>query len=295
MRGKKTAKKADTRSRQIDVLDSWYVQGAPDAPVAWYGGKMYYARWIIERFANHRVYVEPFGGAANVLLRKAKSQVEIYNDLDSRIVNFFRVLRDPAKFEEFQRKCALTPYAREEFVHLIGLPEPVDDVERAWWFFVRCRQALGGLGMSKLTPKSWSASIRTRRNLPEGVSKYLSAIDGLEEIVTRFREIMVECRPAIETFDKYDSGETLFYVDPPYLPETRHAGLAATYGVEMTRADHEEMLRVIKNAKGKVLLSGYDSSLYSKALKSWNRAEQVGKSHLTNSGQTRVEVLWMNY
>jgi DNA adenine methylase len=295
MRGKKAAIKPDKRSRSVDAPESWYATGAPDAPVAWYGGKMYYARWIIERFASHRVYVEPFGGAANVLLRKVKSQVEVYNDLDSRIVNFFRILRDQDKFAEFQRMCALTPYAREEFVRLIDVAEPQDDIERAWWFFVRCRQALGGLGMSKLTPNSWSASIRTRRNLPEGVSKYLSAIEGLENIVTRFREVMVECRPAIEMFRKYDSAETLFYVDPPYLPETRHAGLAATYGVEMKREDHQNLLDAIKSLKGKVLLSGYDSDLYSKALKSWNRAELVGKSHLTNSGQTRVEVLWMNY
>lgn len=295
MKGKKQALKPEGRSLLMDSYESWYATGSPDAPVAWYGGKMYYARWIIDRFPSHRVYVEPFGGAANVLLRKIKSQVEIYNDLDSRIVNFFRILRDPVKFAEFQRMCVLTPYAREEFVGLIDIPEPIDDLQRAWWFFVRCRQALGGLGMSKLTPKSWSASIRTRRNLPEGVSKYLSAIDGLEEIASRFREVMVECRPALETFGKYDRQETLFYVDPPYLPETRHAGLAATYGFEMTRKDHEDLLDVIKTLKGKVLLSGYDSALYSKALKSWNRAEQVGKSHLTNSGQTRVEVLWMNY
>jgi DNA adenine methylase len=295
MRGKIAPKKPDVRSRQIDVRESWYAEGAPDAPVAWYGGKMYYARWIIERFADHRVYVEPFGGAANVLLRKIKSQVEIYNDLDSRIVNFFRVLRDPVKYEEFQRQCVLTPYSREEFVKLIGEPEPAGEVDRAWWFFIRCRQALGGLGMTKLTPNSWSASIRTRRNLPEGVSKYLSAIDGLDNIVTRFREVMIECKPAVEVLTKFDSPETLFYVDPPYLPETRHAGLAATYKSEMTRKDHEDLLKVIRKIKGKVLLSGYDSPMYSKALKSWNRAEHVGKSHLTNSGQTRVEVLWMNY
>jgi DNA adenine methylase len=71
---------------------------------------------------DHRVYIEPFGGAANVLLRKRKSEVEVYNDLDSRIVNFFRVLRDEAKFAEFQRMCSLTPYAREEFVELIRIP-----------------------------------------------------------------------------------------------------------------------------------------------------------------------------
>lgn len=274
---------------------SWFVKGSPDAPVAWYGGKRYYAKWIIERFADHRVFVEPFGGAANILLRKRKSEVEVYNDLDSRIVNFFRVLRDEKKFAEFQRLCSLTPYSREEFTDLTKLPEPEDQIEQAWWFFVRCRQALGGLGMSKLTPNSWSASARTRRNLPEGVSKYLSSIDGLEGVVSRFKEVMVECRPAMEVLKRYDSPETLFYVDPPYMPETRHGGKAATYGVEMTVDDHQTMLSLLIRLKGKVILSGYESDLYSSVLKSWRRDETIGKSHLTNSGQERVEVLWMNY
>jgi DNA adenine methylase len=149
--------------------------------------------------------------------------------------------------------------------------------------------------MSKLTPKSWSSSTRTRRNLPEGVSKYLSSIEGLDRIVERFKEVMVECLPAIEILKKYDSAEALFYVDPPYVPETRFDGKAKTYGVEMTYEDHEKLLDVILSMKSRVILSGYDSELYASVLKAWRRAEIKGKSHLTNSGQERVEVLWMNY
>lgn len=275
--------------------DSWWAKGAPSAPIAWYGGKKYYAKWIIEHFCDHRVFVEPFGGAANILLRKRKSEVEIYNDLDSRITNFFNVVRDRDKCLELVRIASLTPYSRELFAELADRPEPEEEIEKAWWFFVRCRQAIGGLGMSELTPKSWSASTRTRRDMPEGVSKYLSSIDGLETVSQRLREVMFESMPAIDVIKKYDSDETLIYLDPPYLPETRHGGKASTYGVEMSYEDHLELLDLVKACKSKIVLSGYLSDLYAAELKDWKVDTVEGKSHMSNSGQPRVEVLWLNF
>ena len=89
------------------------------SPIAWYGGKAYYAEWLIDRFPEHRVYVEPFGGAANVLLRKPRSEVEVYNDVDDRVVNLFRVIRDSEQFERLRLLLDLTPYARGEFADLL--------------------------------------------------------------------------------------------------------------------------------------------------------------------------------
>lgn len=271
------------------------VKGAPAAPFAWYGGKAYYADWIIQHFPAHRRFVEPFGGAANVLLRKEPSPEEVYNDFDHRLVNFFKVLRNRKQFDELVRLSCLTPYSRAEFAELATLPEPKKPVEAAWWFFVRCRQARGGLGMSKIGPNHWAATKRPRRQMPEGVSKFLSAIDGLEDIAKRFAEVQVECRPAVELIRFYDDPETLFYCDPPYVPATRFGSQAATYGKEMSLECHEELLAALLKAKGKVILSGYDSELYGTRLKKWRRATKTVKAHLTNSGQKRLEVLWMNY
>ena len=159
----------------------WFNSKGPDAPIAWYGGKHYLARWIIEQMPEHRVYVEPFGGMAGVLLKKEPSEVEIFNDLDGRVVNFFRVIRDRELFEEFKLRAELTPYSREEFQILCDTSEPTERVQRAWWFFARCRQARGGTGMGRLTPNAWATSTRTRRQMPEPISKYLSALDGLED------------------------------------------------------------------------------------------------------------------
>lgn len=279
----------------ISVPSDFYNGAGPSAPFGWFGGKAYYAEWILSHFADHDVYVEPFGGAANVLLRKRPSNAEIFNDLDHRLVNFFRVLRNRVQFDELVRLASLTPYSREEFATLAEAPEPDDPVEKAWWFFVRCRQAMGGSGMTRLLPCFWAMSVRSRRGMAEPVSKYLSAIEGLGDVANRFATVAVECLDAVELIEKYDGAQTLFYCDPPYVPETRHPQKATRYGVEMTLADHEKLVRALLACRGKVILSGYRSELYDSLLADWRRVETTVKSQMSNSGQDRVEVLWMNW
>jgi len=105
---------------------------APTRPVLRYhGGKWRLASWIISHFPPHRVYVEPFGGAASVLLRKPRSYAEVYNDMDGEIVNVFRVLRDPARARELERVLRLTPFAREEFeLSYIRDEDPIEQARR---------------------------------------------------------------------------------------------------------------------------------------------------------------------
>jgi DNA adenine methylase len=276
------------------AASSWHNPKGPDAPIAWYGGKYYLAKWIIEQMPPHRVYVEPFGGMANVLLKKQPSEVEIYNDLDGRVVNFFRVLRDPNKLQELKRQAELTPYRREEFAALCHTPEPADDIGRAYWFFVRCRQARGGIGMSAITKNAWASSTRTRRQMPEPVSKYLAALDGLDAVASRFRQVLIEHRPAIELIRKYDQPDALIYCDPPYPGSTRHAGKAATYGVEMSDADHHRLLTLLRQCRGRVMISSYESPLYNALLHDWVRVEKSTHVQFSNSGGDRQEILWQN-
>lgn len=265
------------------------------APFAWYGGKANHAKWILPHFPEHRVFIEPFGGAANMLLQKEPSEVEIYNDLDSRVVNFFNVIRDNQQYEELVKLLALTPYSRELFTSLVTGPEPEGPIKRAWRFFVLCRQARGGIGMSQLTPSAWVVSTRTRRKMAEPVSKYLSTIDDLDKVVKRLQTVIIENKPAVELIKKHDADDVFFYCDPPYLQSTRHGKKAKMYQHEMTDSDHVELLESLKGCRAKVMLSGYDSELYTEHLAAWRREEQEVKAQMANSGGKRVEVLWMNW
>ena len=263
------------------------------APFPIYGGKHYYADRIISENPEHRVYVEPFAGAANVLLRKPHAEVEILNDLDGEIVNFFRVLRDEASFDRLCRTLDLTPHAREVFEQAVDEPASDDPVERAHRFFVVARQARGGLGTGNVTKSSFSVSTRKRNAMAENVSKWLTAVVGLDDVAARLKTVEIEHLPAIELIRKYDAEDVLFYCDPPYLPETRNGGKADTYRHEMGVEDHVELLGVLRACQGQVVLSGYPSALYDERLVGWRKVCMKARSHVSNSGETRVEVLWI--
>jgi len=266
------------------------------APFAWYGGKQKMASWLIERFPKHVRYVEPFGGAGHVLFTKPPSPVEILNDLDHRLWNFFKVAQHPELLGDLMRALESTPYARHELSQVLAAPQTGDTVELARRFFVLMNQAFSGCGMShKVTPRSWSTRRRVRNGMHEGVSKWLSAIAVLRPLHERLKRVALECLPAIEVIEKYDGGDTFYYIDPTYLAETRYRRNADTYAFEMTRADHEALLDLISGVKGKVMISGYESKLYSAYMGGWRREEYVTTSHVANSGLRRVEVVWMNY
>jgi DNA adenine methylase len=270
--------------------------GYPDIrpPVKWHGGKFYLCDWIIEQFPKHDTYVEPFGGAATVLLNKEPSQVEVYNDLDERITRLFRIIRDHG--DEFRRRLTLSPYSEAEFDYCNEELEgdaPVDEIELARRDYVRWRLSIGGRGIS------FSLTLhRVRRGMADVVSGYLSAIDeGLPEIMQRLRSVQILKRPAIDVIRKWDSPDTLVYCDPPYVHETRDKQSRDLYGVELTEDDHRKLAATLKACKSKVILSGYPSPLYQELYNGWRTMSKEIANHASSEGTKNVmkEMLWMNW
>lgn len=149
--------------------------------------------------------------------------------------------------------------------------------------------------MSALTKNAWATSTRTRRQMPEPVSKYLAAIDGLDAVAARFRQVMVEHLPALDVIAKYDGPDVLIYCDPPYPGSTRSGGKAATYGIEMDDQEHHKLLTALRKCRGRVLLSSYESVLYKTILHDWHCLEKETHVQFSNSGGNRRELLWKNW
>jgi len=257
---------------------------APFRPaLRWHGGKWLLAPWIISHFPKHQVYVEPFGGAMSVLIRKPVSYAEIYNDLDKTVVNFFRVLRSD-RDDELVQALRLTPFAREEFVGAYG--ECEDPVEQARRLVIRSFMGFGSNGHNRAT----GFRANSNRSGTTPAHDWVNYPDSLVLLIERLRGVTVENRDAKAVMTQHDAATTLHYVDPPYLFETR-ADLSKDYAVELSDDEHAELLTFLRSLTGMVVLSGYPSGLYDELLHDWHRVERKA---LADGASPRTEVLWIN-
>lgn len=260
----------------------------PTRPILRYhGGKWRIAPWVISHFPAHKVYVEPYGGAGSILLQKTPSIEEVYNDIDSDVVNVFRVARDPAKAMRLQELLELTPYARQELEEAYA-QNPCDEIEQARRTIVRAFMGQGSGGATDVTMNGWR-SRRKEGNWP--VKDWRGYPQELQFFFNRLRFVTIECREALDLLQRYDAPDTLFYVDPPYLANTRANQGQNVYRYEMTDEDHVRLAERLHSLSGMVVLSGYDSPLYRDLFKGW--AMSCKPTHATNLAK-RVECLWIS-
>lgn len=264
----------------------------PTRPVLRYhGGKWRLAPHIIPHFPEHRIYVEPFGGAASVLMRKPRSFAEVYNDLDGDVVNVFRVLRNASLAERLAWQLEMTPWSRAEFADSY---EPTEDaVERARRTIVRCFM---GHGTTSRRKNKTGFRGKAYRQNQTGAMDWVGWPEQIPAYVERLRGVTIECRPAVEVIAQQDEPDTLFYVDPPYVQETRTSITCPSrtdraYAHDMETGDHAALAEVLRNVKGMVVVSGYHHESYEALYAGWRRVELRAWA---DGGHARTEVLWIN-
>lgn len=276
---------------------------SPTRPVLrYFGGKWRLAPWIISHFPEHRVYVEPFGGAASVLMQKPRTYAEIYNDLDSEVVNVFRILRDPGKAAELVKLIRLTPFARDEFESAYTpSTDPIEQARRTILkafaghgsdsihrgkasdngMFTRICQWKAGTGFRSTSHQSGTTPADDWMRWAEQINRFCERLQG----------VVIENRPALKVIQQYDKEDALIYVDPPYLLESRRRKDHG-YRHEMTEEDHRDLAEVLHSVKGMVIVSGYQSQLYEELYPVWRK---IKKHAVTmGKGDRATEVLWIS-
>lgn len=246
----------------------------------YFGGKWALAEWIVSFFPSHRIYCEPFGGGASVLLQKPRAYSEVYNDLDGEVVNVFRVMQ--SDFEKLKHALLHTPFSREEY-DLAWMPSE-NALERARRTIVRSH-----MGMGDATTAAKKTGFRARSEL-SGTSKsdnWVSYVDKVDQFHSRLRGVVIENRDAKEVMAQQDGANTLHFVDPPYLADTRQT--AVNYRHEMSDTEHEQLCDFLKTLKGMVILCGYANPTYSRL--EWETRERRA---LADGGNERTETLWLN-
>jgi DNA adenine methylase len=261
-------------------------------PFGWYGGKFSHLAWLLPLLPACHHYVEPFAGSAAVLLNRPPAPVETYNDLDGEVCTFFRVLRDHK--DTLVEKVALTPFSREEFAQACVLDPALSEIERARRFYVRARQARTGLAQAATVGRWANCKNTSRGGMAGAVSRFLGGVDQLPQIAERLIRVQVENRPALNVIQLYDSPDTLFYVDPPYVHRTRTD--KSTYAFEMSDTEHRDLATVLNECVGRVAVSGYDCSLMADLYPAPKWHKHIGPAKTNHSSKgLRVEVLWTNY
>lgn len=259
----------------------------------WMGGKFNLSPKLIPLFPPHQVYCEVFGGMANCLFQKPPSKIEIVNDINSDITNLFRVLRND--FDALLSFLRWTPFSRETYhAYIAELETETDPVKRAGKWYAVANQSFGGI---------WGGSFavsKKRAKAPE----FKERVAELHLFADRLRDVVIENYSFEKVIDLYDQPETFFYLDPPYVPETRSS---ASYAHEMTLDDHERLVDLLRNIQGKAMLSGYPNPLYESL--GWqsktfdvtcSAAGRTRASGLMGDGkvsetQKRTEIIWINY
>ncbi|WP_369427458.1 DNA adenine methylase [Providencia sp. PROV236] len=257
--------------------------------IRYHGGKFRLAPWVISHFPDHRCYVEPFGGAASVLLRKPRSEAEVYNDLDDEIVNLFRVLRDKDQAEKLIDACLLTPYSRTEFncaYDVSGCP-----IERARKTIVRATMGFGSAGATK---GKTGFRLDTKRNSATAQKIWTRAPENLLAVVERMQGVLIENRDAVQCMKDHDTASTLHFIDPPYLHETRSMR-SETYRYEMNEWGHQQLITVAGQLSGKVIICGYDNDLYNGQLSGWRKEAKTTAANGHAGSVKRTECLWLNF
>lgn len=259
----------------------------------YHGGKFRLAPWVMGFFPKHECYVEPYGGAAGVLLQKPRSYAEVYNDLDGDVVNYFRVLQDPALRAQLVECVALTPYARAEFEK--AWRPARGQVERARRLAIRAQMGFGSAGATK---GSTGFRVDTKRLYGTAQDLWTQFPENIAQAGQRLAGVLIENRPALEVMRQHDAPSTLFFVDPPYVMATRdpRAGIGRNsyYRNELDDQDHLDMLATLQGLQGMVVLSGYQSDLYASQLARWEQHTTSARIAGGRGTAMRTESVWLN-
>lgn len=271
------------------------------SPLVWLGGKGRLAERItplLPKPERHLCYVEPFCGGASILFSRPPVGIEVINDMNGELVNFFQVLRDDG--DRLREYLQNTPYSRQIFEEWrVSNPATLPPLERAARFFYLSRSSFMASGAAGDRKPSW-AFARIDDNRARSVMKVVD--EELLKVRDRLRQVYIEHADALDVIHRFDAPQTVFYCDPPYHPDTRSDG---GYADEL--ADHSALLGTLESVQGMVALSGYPHESYDRLIKKgWKRHDfdlecAAGRTRESRDNRlaggfdtSRTECVWIN-
>lgn len=276
------------------------------APVQWFGGKGNLRARIIPLIPSTKVYVEPYGGAGSVLFGRDPAPVEVWNDLHGDLVNLFRALQDGRRLRVLKHRIEHTLYSREEFVTAIEtLADPdAKPQDRAWAFFVTQNQGFSGIAKSA---GRWGRTFISNGGMAGNTNAWLMRLAHLPDWHRRLARVQIDNRCALEVIRYWDSPDTTFYLDPPYVQDARVD--KNVYANECSDSHHEDLVGALLRIEGAAVLSGYPHPIYEPLKRAgWERIDRQTACYAATRGRgssirgvgaamdkaPRTETIWRN-
>jgi len=257
-------------------------------PFSYYGGKQKLASTIIKLIPEHNLYCEPFCGGAAVFFAKDKamSNVEVLNDTNREIINFYRVVQN--EFVSLEKEIRISLHSRRLFTDakvIYNNPHMFSEIQRAWALWLLATQ-----GFASMLDGSWGYDKKKRTTSKKVMNK---RFDFTEEFAYRLQDVQIECTDALRIINSRDENDSFFYVDPPYY--NSDCGHYDGYTIE----DFKLLLNTLSKIEGKFLLSSYPSPILKEYIKDYgwySKSKEMNVSvNRGVTGKRKTEVLTANY
>lgn len=254
-------------------------------PISYYGGKQKMLQYLMPLIPTHDVYIEPFTGGGALFFAKELAKVNVLNDLNGNLVNFYRVLNDDTKAGQLIQMLTSTPYSHSEYKRACKIykgVEQADDITTAWATYLACNWAF-----AKTPAAGWGFSVKCGT----GPSNFQNKLRRLAQQHEKIKNTYIECIDAIDLIKKWDSPNSFFYCDPPY-PETEQSGYSDKYTIN----DFNNLIEALDSIKGGFMLSCYDYE-WIKVPPSWvkhtfnTKCSAVHRKN-TDANRARTEAVW---
>lgn len=256
-------------------------------PVTYYGGKQNMVKHILPLIPMHSLYCEPFCGGAAIFFAKENAEVNVLNDTNRELINFYNVVKHD--FVALEKEIEITLHSRD--LHrkasvIYNNPDMFTEIKRAWALWTLSTQSF-----SAMLDGSWGYDISKNRTSKHVNNKKESfTID----FAIKLQDVQLECADALYVINSRDCNEAFFYVDPPYY----NSDMGHYDGY--SKDDFENLLKTLSKIKGKFLLSSYPSEILSEYTKknSWKTYTVDAKVSVNAKNgylKRKVEVLTANY
>ncbi|MBI3501315.1 MAG: DNA adenine methylase [Bacteroidetes bacterium] len=254
-------------------------------PLTYYGGKQRMVQHILPLIPKHKLYCEPFFGGGAVFFAKEPSGIEVINDTNGELINFYKVVK--TKFSKLKKEIVSSLHSRKlhrKAIFIYRNPALFSDVERAWAIFIMSHQSY-----CSILDSTWACG-KTENTTERKFHRKKIAL--AKDLAKRLESVQIECRDAIEVIQTRDTRDSFFYLDPPYF--NSDMGHYGGYREE----DFEKLLQALSKIKGKFLLSSYPSELLKKYARKNRWFTKTINTNLSVQGakkKRKVEVLTGNY